>query len=172
MKTNITKLILIFFISTSISLAGDIIEILKYEFKDEIEQSKTKPEAREWKLSKIKGRFITKRHPRKIYKLTDYYLHTFVEPNIYSLELVFQRGKQNSKKIKKEFYYIWFDGNKIIFLVNDKKYKYDIGKFYEKSFKTKSKSRRAVKNKNSVVLNIKLPAYRGTVILSLQFDKI
>ena len=175
MKTRkqISKITLVFLILISFSLAGDIIEILRYDyFKEEVKQSEIKPKPIVWKLSKIDGIFVPKKHLKRKYKLVEYHLYSMVKPNIFSLELLFKKGKTKSKNLKREFYYIWFDGNQIIFLVNKKKYKYDIGKFYKRSLSKGLRNNKVEKNKNSVMFNIRLPAYRGRVFLSLYFDKI
>ena len=158
------KVFFLFLLTYSLVFAGDIRDILNYYFKEEIEQSYS--DNRILVLSKTYaefnpiGGFADGR-----YKLINYRLER-IEPNIYFLELDFQKKKGSFRFNQKVYYYFWYDGNVIAFKTYKGKYKYYVPKPSKKVIK---RGNEYIIQEEPNVFNVVLPARGGKVYLYLLF---
>ncbi len=164
MVRKLNKAFLVLFLIYSLAFGGDIKDILNYYFKEEIEQSYS--DNRILVLSKTYaefnpiGGFADGR-----YKLINYRLKR-IEPNIYFLELDFQKKKGSFRFNQKVQYYFWYDSNVIAFKTYKGKYKYYVPKPSKKVIK---RGNECIIQEEPTVFNVVLPARSGKVHLYLLF---
>ncbi len=164
MVRKLSKAFLFLFLTYSLAFSGDIKDILNYYFKEEIEQSYS--DNRILVLSKTYaefnpiGGFADGR-----YKLINYRLEK-IEPNIYFLELDFQKKKGSFRFNQKVQYYFWYDGNVIAFKTPKGKIKYFVPKPVRKIIK---KGNEYIEKIEPLTLEVVLPARSGKVYLYLLF---
>ena len=164
MVKKLNKALLIFILTYSIAFGGNIKDILNYYFREEIEQSYS--DNRILVLSKTYaefnpiGGFADGR-----YRLINYRLER-IEPNIYFLELDFQKKKGSLRFNQKVQYYFWYDGNVIAFKTLKGKIKYFVPKPVRKIIK---KDNEYIEKVEPPTLEVVLPTMSGKVYLYLLF---
>ena len=163
----VKKLLSSFFVTLiihSISISADIGDLLKEYFKEE--RMYKNSYSRIVVLSKTYGEF----NPiggfaDGRYNLVNYYINR-IEPNIYLLELYFQKKKGSLRFSHKVYYYFWYDGNIIAFKTIKGKVRYPVPRYHTKVIK---RDNSYILKREPAVLRVVLPVERGNVYLYLLF---